>query len=64
MSIQEKIDNAKPTSWPAEGLSTWEIKILIFKAELKIWSLKSQIAWLKFIKRIRERRNNHGTTEV
>lgn len=64
MSIQEKIDNAKPTSWPAEGLSAWELKILILKAELKILSLKGQIAFLKILKILRERRKDHGTTEV
>lgn len=64
MSIQEKIDNAKPTSWPAEGLSTLEIRILIFEANMKILALKGQIAWLKALKILRERRNNHDTTEI
>lgn len=64
MSIQEKIDNAKPTSWPAEGLSIQRLKFRIFKADLRILYLKSKIAWLKTLKRIRERRINNGTTEV
>ena len=35
MSIQEKIDNAKPTTWPADGIPKWRVRLIVFFAKLK-----------------------------
>ena len=35
MSIQEKIDNAKPTTWPSDGISKWRVRLIVLFAKLK-----------------------------
>lgn len=36
MSIQNKINNARPTSWPAEGLPRWWVKFIIWWKRRKV----------------------------
>lgn len=36
MSIQNKINNARPTSWPAEGLPRWWVRFIIWWKRRKV----------------------------
>lgn len=36
MSIENKIKNAKPTDWLAEGIPKWQIRLIVFWAKLKV----------------------------
>lgn len=36
MSIQNKINNARPTSWPAEGLPRWWVRFIVWREKRKV----------------------------
>jgi len=35
MSIEEKITNAKPTTWPADDMPKWQVRLIVWWAKLK-----------------------------
>lgn len=36
MSLEEKLKNAKKTTWPADGITKWQVFLLIRSAKLKV----------------------------
>lgn len=35
MSIKDKIDNAKPTTWLSDGIPKWQVWLIIRTAKIK-----------------------------
>jgi len=35
MSLQDKIQNAKQSTWPSEGLPKWQIRIIMWWVRVK-----------------------------
>lgn len=36
MSLEEKIKNAKKTTWVTDGIPKWKVKLIVFMARLKV----------------------------
>ena len=47
MSLQEKINNAKPSSWLMDGIPKWKVKVIIWWAKMKA----KVIIWLATIRK-------------
>lgn len=45
MSLEEKLKNAKSTTWPADGIPKWRVFLIIHSAKLKVklWRLWRKI---------------------
>lgn len=35
MSIEDKIANAKPTTWVTDGIPKWQVRLIVWFARLK-----------------------------
>ena len=49
MSLQDKIKNAKSTTWPAEGIPKWKVKLIMKWAVFKVKVIKKVKRWEQHI---------------